>query len=785
VHNSGIFLPVAVSPIQALYRLLNLLPQTSAISEVREIKGMRRRISFIGFQAQNLLRITSITIAFALAVSFSSDRLSVAVKAASGDLDESFGTQGRVVTRFFNNSQFGYGDRAQARALAIQTDGKIIAAGYARVQDTSTGFAVARYNPDGSLDSSFGVGGKITTRLSENDKAYAVALQPDGKIVVAGTAYIGPSPHSANYGFALVRYNPDGSLDSSFDGDGKLITDFFDSLDEASGVLVQRDGKIVAAGFATNGPNNGTTYEFAMVRYNPDGSLDPTFDGDGKVLTDFFGSGDRAYGALLQPDDRIVLAGVCYSASSSADFALARYNPDGSLDSSFDGDGKVNTPFVSNYEEYAASLALTPDNRIVAGGWANNNSSFQGGKPDFAVARYQPDGSLDNSFDGDGRFTLDFDGINDYDQAYSVAVQADGKIIAVGYAKSLDGNPNGTHTDFAILRLNPNGTLDSSFGNNGRVWTDFGIFNPPAGLTGDTAYGVKIQPDGKFVVAGEVSFHEGLSLFGVARYEGDAATATISAQSQSFTAAGGNDSVSVSGTGSWTAASNAPWVTIQAGASGSGNGSVSYTVASHSGTSPRSATMTIAGQTFTVYQGIAFSDVPPSHSFHNEIGKLSARGITLGCGNGNFCPDAVVTREQMAAFILKAKGEFNPTTPGSQRFLDVPPGNPFYAFIERMAVLQITSGCGDGNYCPTAPVLREQMAAFLIRALHEPGYIPPAPGSQRFMDVPMQSGFCGHIEEMALRNITHGCSTNPSMYCPGDVVTRAQMAAFLIRTFHL
>ncbi len=414
--------------------------------------------AFTRSRSYDRMRMTSLILLLIFTAILCSYKLPSVVRAASGDLDASFGTQGRVVTRFFNNSQFGYGDRASARALAIQPDGKIVAAGYARVQDTSYGFAVARYNPDGSPDSSFGSGGKITTRIGGvNDEGYAVALQPDGKIVVAGTAYIGPSPNSANYGFALARYNPNGSLDTSFDGDGKLITDFFDSLDEAFGVLVQRDGKIVAAGFATNGPNNGTTYDFAMVRYNQDGSVNTSFDGDGKVLTDFFGSGDRAYAALLQPDDKIVLAGVCYTPSSSADFALARYNPDGRLDASFDGDGKTNTPFVNDYEEYASSVALAPDNNIVAAGWANNDSSLRNGKPDFAIARYDPDGSLDASFSGDGRFTIDFDGINDYDQAYGVAVQSNGKIIAVGYAKNLDQNPNGTHTDFAILRLNPNG----------------------------------------------------------------------------------------------------------------------------------------------------------------------------------------------------------------------------------------------------------------------------------------------------------------------------------------
>jgi uncharacterized delta-60 repeat protein len=583
--------------------LTDSVSQTRAIPEAQERKDMKKRIFFTGFQAYNQLRITSVTLTLVLTAILSSYKLSGVVQAAPGDLDASFGTQGRVVTRFFNNTQFGYGDRASARALAIQPDGKIVAAGYAFVQDTSSGFAVARYNPDGSPDSSFGNGGKITTRIGgENDQAYAVALQPDGKIVVAGTAYISPSPNSANYGFALVRYNLDGSLDSSFDGDGKLITDFFDSLDEAFGVLVQRDGKIVATGFATRGPNNGATYDFAMARYNPDGSLDPSFDGDGKVLTDFFGSGDRAYAALLQPDDKIVLAGVCYTPSSSADFALARYNPDGSLDPSFDGDGKVNTPFVNDYEEYASSVALAPDNKIVAAGWANNNSSFQGAKSDFAIARYNPNGSLDMTFDGDGRFTLDFDGINDYDQAYGVAVQSNGKIIAVGYAKNLDRNPNGTHTDFAILRLNPNGTPDSSFGSNGRVWTDFGIFNPSAGLTGDIALGVKIQPDGKFVVAGEVVFHKLLIQFGVARYTGDAAAATISPQSQYFSLTGGPGSISVTSTSSWTAVSRDSWITITSEDNGNGNGTIDFEVRENFTGSARQATINIAGQTSTIIQ---------------------------------------------------------------------------------------------------------------------------------------------------------------------------------------
>jgi photosystem II stability/assembly factor-like uncharacterized protein len=262
---------------------------------------------------------------------------------------------------------------------------------------------------------------------------------------------------------------------------------------------------------------------------------------------------------------------------------------------------------------------------------------------------------------------------------------------------------------------------------------------------------------------------------------------SFSSASQSFAAIGGSGSFNVTtGDGCFRNATTADdWITINSSTVATGSGTVTYSVSENPTGASRSGIITVAGLSFTIYQAAAFNDVPGNHPFYQEISKLSARGITAGCGGGNFCPDAVVTREQMAAFILRARGEFQPPTPASQRFNDVPPANPFYKFIDRMAGLQITMGCGDGNYCPTAPVLREQMAAFMIRALHEPGYIPPAPGAQRFVDVPMQSGFCGHIEEMALRNITYGCSTSPSMYCPDNTVTRAQMAAFLARAFGL
>jgi CSLREA domain-containing protein len=260
---------------------------------------------------------------------------------------------------------------------------------------------------------------------------------------------------------------------------------------------------------------------------------------------------------------------------------------------------------------------------------------------------------------------------------------------------------------------------------------------------------------------------------------------TFTPTSQSFAANGGTGSIAISFGGScaWSASTSDGWISFPQGNSGSGNGTLSFQVAAHTNTARRVGSITINGQSFAVLQGANFLDVPETHPFYSFIGKLSARGITLGCGNGNYCPTANVTREQMAAFLIRALGVFNPPPPATQRFADVPSTNPFYAFIEEMAVRQITAGCGGGNYCPTANVTREQMAAFIIRALHTPGYVPPAPATQRFPDVPPSNPFYAHIEEMAVRQITLGCGGGN--YCPTAVVTREQMAAFLVRAFNL
>src|SRR5918996_1245248 len=247
----------------------------------------------------------------------------------------------------------------------------------------------------GDLDPTFDGDGKVTTDFIFNDAGRGVAIQADGKIVAAGVAICDPCAGPTTiHDFALARYNRDGSLDATFgEGDGKVTTDFFAGADEAFAVAIQADGKIVAGGAAAV-----SGVDFALARYNPDGSLDPTFDGDGKVTTDYGFGSSQIYGLAIQTDGRIVAAG--YGASTAQDFFLARYNSNGSLDPSFDGDGKVTFLGFGPNHNQANAVAIQADGKIVAAGFAS--ASFN---ETFALGRYNTDGSLDPTFDADGKVT--------------------------------------------------------------------------------------------------------------------------------------------------------------------------------------------------------------------------------------------------------------------------------------------------------------------------------------------------------------------------------------------
>ena len=342
---------------------------------------------------------------------------SAGAQAAPGDLDPTFSGDGKQTTDF-----------GGAKGVAIQADGKIVAVGLAGGRND---FALARYNPNGTLDPSFSGNGRQRTDFGSRDRANGVAIQADGKIVAVGVGGGGD--------FAVARYNPNGSLDPSFSGNGRQRTNFM-GFDEANGVAIQADGRIVAVGVAGGG---ATGDDFALARYNPNGSLDPSFSGDGKQTTDFYGfANDEADAVALQANGRIVaVGGVTFE--EFGDFALARYNPNGSLDPSFSGDGKQTTD--RGAPDFANGAAIQPDGKIVAVGLAGGGPADN----DFALARYNPNGSLDTSFSGDGSLRTDFGG---FEEANAVALQANGKIVAVGLAGG-----GATGRDFALARYNPNG----------------------------------------------------------------------------------------------------------------------------------------------------------------------------------------------------------------------------------------------------------------------------------------------------------------------------------------
>lgn len=390
-----------------------------------------------------------------------------------GDLDRTFNGDGRVVTDL--------GQLEAIEDLAVQRDGKIVVAGTTANETTFVGqFALARYTRDGSLDTSFGSRGKVTTEFGQSGSgAYAVALQGDGKIVVAGVTRGGP----AGADIALARYRPDGSLDASFGGDGKVATDFGLTHEWANGLTIQPDGKLVVVGSTRPfGPYQENPPDFALARYNADGGLDASFDGDGKVSTAFTsGWADNGYGIALAPDGKIVAAGWAAPDGVSGPGAIdiARYNQDGSLDAGFDGDGKViSAPSIDNG---AFAVVVQPDGKVVVAGFVFGGSNF-------ALVRYTIGGSLDGTFGTGGVVTADFGA--QFAGAQDLVRQPDGKLVAAG---GTSPSPDPNDEAFAVARFSSSGKPDRTF-HGGTTSTDFGGW--------DEALAVALQRDGKIVAGG-------------------------------------------------------------------------------------------------------------------------------------------------------------------------------------------------------------------------------------------------------------------------------------------
>jgi uncharacterized delta-60 repeat protein len=400
----------------------------------------------------------------------------------AGSLDRSFGDSGKVLTRFKHRfGQHGGGHHAvapHANSVLIDSRNRMVAVGAGAQK-----FALARYKPNGHLDRSFSGDGKVTTQVSTlhrdaRSEAYAGAIDSHGRIVAAGVAFTKLYLQR----IALARYKPNGHLDKSFGKGGEVRARFTKFDAGARAVAIDSRGRIVVAGF---GPGNS----WGLARFKPNGKLDRSFGENGTLITPFTDY-DEAESIAIDSQGRIVAGGY-----AKRDLGLARYEPNGHLDPSFGDGGMVRTNFPGLAS--ADSIAIDPQGRIVAA----VDSREPGNVRRFAVARYSEDGSLDGSFGDGGEVTTDFGGRS---VAQDVAIDGRGRIVVAGRSASSG------HRKFAIARYLPDGNLDPAFSHDGKVITTFG-----SGKAVQGANGVTIDHNGRIVSAGYAR-----GRFALARYMG-------------------------------------------------------------------------------------------------------------------------------------------------------------------------------------------------------------------------------------------------------------------------
>lgn len=375
--------------------------------------------------------------------------------ALPGDLDPTFDGDGiRVLDKLGLQG---------AQAVLVQPDGKIVFA--ANANQGGQSFAVARLHRDGALDTSFDDDGVAYVGLTDNAFARALTLQADGKLVVAG---------AVNGDIGVARLRPDGALDASFDGDGTRILDF-GAYEEGLDVLVQPDGKIVVAGYS--GPLLAP--ELVLLRLEPDGALDTSFDGDGVAGVNL-GGAENGLAVARQADGRLVVAGVT---SVNLDALVARFNRTGPTDLTLDrtfgpsGFGWRTIDYAG--DDVAADVLVQPDGKLLVAGFGGSNTAL-------TVTRLHPDGSFDPGFDADGTAGADFGG---RETGTAAMLQPDGRIVLVGTTSLGD--------DMAVARLQPGGALDSTFSTDGRTTISLGA--------DEYGYAVARQADGKIVIVGDTT----------------------------------------------------------------------------------------------------------------------------------------------------------------------------------------------------------------------------------------------------------------------------------------
>ncbi len=427
------------------------------------------------------------------------------VHGQAGSLDTTFHSNGKTVTDFTNlcqNCTTAAVD--QGFGIAIDSQNRIVLAGTSTFDASLAEFSLARYATTGALDSAFnGIGQRLTT-FSGDDYATAATLDDQGRIVAVGVVR-----QPGLFRFGLARFTSGGALDANFGSQGHVTTSFNDlgyPSANANAVAIDSNHHIVVAGFVATGFFGNGVNDVGIARYNDDGTLDTTFGTGGRVVTDIGSTSDGANAVAIDGTGRIVIAGFTNNNPNGAfSVVLARYDAFGNLDTTFGTGGVVQTS-LGGPENLAEALVIDGNGRIVIAGFADpgNVVNFQ-----FALARYNTVGALDSSFGTNGIVLTDMTA--NPDMGFAIAIDSRDRIVAAG------NSGNNQASSFALARYKDDGTLDTHFGNSGKVFTDFS----GAGTSVDVARGVAIDGLGRIVAGGTSKSAATNFDFAVARYISD------------------------------------------------------------------------------------------------------------------------------------------------------------------------------------------------------------------------------------------------------------------------
>ncbi|GEP52206.1 hypothetical protein FNO01nite_28780 [Flavobacterium noncentrifugens] len=394
-----------------------------------------------------------------------------------------FAQPGTIDTTYGINGKVSnnLGGNAGANDSVLQPDGKLVTVGQTYSIAPGSSFLIARYLTDGNLDASFGTNGSVSVLGGDHCMAESVALQADGKIVVVGTAL--PAQNSnLSSNMMIVRYNTDGTLDNTFDGDGIKIIEL-DYSQSLNAVLIQEDGKIIAGGLFTilSNPNMDTP---GLIRFNSDGSLDTTFGVDGYVYTAGIYRGEIT-DMQFTDNGAIIAVGRTFIISK---YLIIKYDSNGQLINSFGSDGTGFVEVALNQIADLFNCAIGTDGSIYASG-----GTFNGTKYNAFMVKYHSDGTIDPTFANNGTLIKDFGNVNGVpitSFAYGIAFDKNNQLIlALTYGKPTD-------YDFGLQSYSKEGILNTSFGTNGLFSTTFGSGH-------EYVRTMVIQEDNKIILAGD------------------------------------------------------------------------------------------------------------------------------------------------------------------------------------------------------------------------------------------------------------------------------------------